>query len=174
MKHKQDRDGLWLPCAPLIASFAMSECSEHSGSPQSDADLFHHKPSPLRLEIRHFTDPVCLSILEQMVAGGVIEISSQVKWPLRMATVLLVCLTDALVVMFAPRPLLWAILIPALTPLLTVICRSSVFPEPEVVNMTDGIPGAPLIASFAMSGCCERSHLPRVASFSTSNQPSHR
>ncbi len=39
-----------------------------------------------------------------------------------MATVLVVVgLTDALVVSFAPRPLLWAVLIPALTPLLTVI-----------------------------------------------------
>jgi len=39
-----------------------------------------------------------------------------------MATVLAVVgLTDALAVGFAPRPLLWAVLIPALTPLLTVI-----------------------------------------------------
>jgi hypothetical protein len=57
-----------------------------------------------------------------MVAGGITEISSQLKWPLRMATVLVVVgLTDALAVGFAPRPLLWAVLIPALTPLLTVI-----------------------------------------------------
>jgi hypothetical protein len=107
---------------PTHRVLAMSGCSEHSGSPRSDVDLFHHKPSPLKMEIRHFTNPIRLSIIEQMVAGGVIEISSQVRWPLRMATVLVVvCLTDALVVMFAPRPLLWAILIPALTPLLTVI-----------------------------------------------------
>jgi hypothetical protein len=49
-------------------------------------------------------------------------IPSQVKWPLRMATVLVVVgLTDGLVVGFAPRPLLWAVLIPALIPVLTGI-----------------------------------------------------
>ena len=61
-------------------------------------------------------------MIEHAVAGIIMEISSQLKWPLRMATVLVVVgLTDALVVSFAPRPLLWAVLIPALTPLLTVV-----------------------------------------------------
>jgi len=44
------------------------------------------------------------------------------RWALRMAAVLLAAaLADGLVVMLAPRPLPWAVMIPALIPLLTAV-----------------------------------------------------
>jgi hypothetical protein len=44
------------------------------------------------------------------------------KWILRMAAILLVVVSaDALAVMLAPRPLPWAVAIPALIPLLTAV-----------------------------------------------------
>lgn len=50
------------------------------------------------------------------------RIAPQMRWPFTMATILVVVgLADALVVMFVPHPLPWAVLIPSLIPLLTAI-----------------------------------------------------
>jgi hypothetical protein len=59
--------------------------------------------------------------LEQVDAGGRVKFSPLAKLALRLAVILtVVTALDATVVMVAPNPRLWATLIPALIPLLTI------------------------------------------------------
>jgi hypothetical protein len=87
-----------------------------------------------RLAIRHGNDTVGKSS-GCADSGGIqngastlpkvtrMSVCSQLHWPLiKMAAILIaVGLADALVVMFVSRPLPWAVLIPALVPLLTAV-----------------------------------------------------